>query len=42
MVARCVTAEPHHGPTWQVIAKDDKNVGKSTKEILELVAAALQ
>jgi pre-mRNA-processing factor 6 len=28
--------------TWQPIAKDDKNGGKSAKEILELVAAALQ
>jgi len=35
-------AEPRHGETWQPIAKYDKNGGKSAKEILKLVAAALQ
>ena len=34
--------KPRHGETWQPIAKDDKNGEKSVKEILELVAAALQ
>ena len=38
---RCQGAEPNHGETGQSIAKDDKNGGKSAKEILELVAAAL-
>lgn len=42
VIKRCVAAEPHHGPVWQSIAKDDKNIGKGTKEILELVADALQ
>ena len=42
VIARCQAAEPRHGETWQPIAKDDKNGGKSVKEILELVAAALQ
>jgi pre-mRNA-processing factor 6 len=42
VVVRCQAAEPRHGETWQPIAKDDKNGGKSAKEILELVAAALQ
>ncbi|CAL1712307.1 unnamed protein product [Somion occarium] len=41
VVKRCVAAEPHHGQTWQSIAKDMKSTGKSTKEILELVADAL-
>ena len=38
---RCQAAdsEPSHGETWQPISKDDKNGGKSTKEILDLVAA---
>lgn len=42
VIRQCVAAEPHHGPVWQVIAKDDKNVGKSTKELLAMVADALQ
>ncbi|KAG8733001.1 hypothetical protein FRC11_009385 [Ceratobasidium sp. 423] len=37
----CVAAEPHHSQAWQVVAKDLKNTGKSTKEILELVTAKL-
>lgn len=39
---KCVAAEPHHGQTWQAIAKDIKNAGKSIQEVLELVAKALQ
>ena len=42
VIVRCQAAEPRHGETWQPIGKDDKNGGKSAKEILELVAAALQ
>ncbi|KAH9936195.1 PRP1 splicing factor, N-terminal-domain-containing protein [Fomitopsis serialis] len=41
VVKKCVAAEPHHGSTWQSIAKDLKNTQKGTKEILELVVAAL-
>ena len=39
---KCVAAEPHHSPIWQSIAKDVKYVGKSTREILEIVADILQ
>ncbi|EDR12279.1 uncharacterized protein LACBIDRAFT_323426 [Laccaria bicolor S238N-H82] len=39
---KCIAAEPHHSPTWQSIAKDVKSSGKSVKEILEMVADALQ
>jgi hypothetical protein len=39
VIVRCQAAEPSHGETWQPIAKDDKNGGKSAKEILELVVA---
>ena len=42
VISKCIAAEPHHGLTWQAIAKDDNNVGKKIKDILELVAAALQ
>ena len=42
VVRRCVGAEPHHGVTWQPIAKDDSKRGKSIKEILELVTTILQ
>ena len=38
---KCDAAEPRHGPTWQAIAKDLKNTGKSTREILEMVADVL-
>ncbi|KAJ8508012.1 hypothetical protein ONZ45_g9676 [Pleurotus djamor] len=41
VVRRCIAAEPHHSPTWQAIAKNPQNVGKSVKDILELVADAL-
>lgn len=41
MVNRCIAAEPHHGAVWQAIAKDDRNAGKSVKDVLELVAVAL-
>ncbi|TFK53830.1 hypothetical protein OE88DRAFT_1625782 [Heliocybe sulcata] len=41
VVKKCVAAEPHHGSVWPAIMKDVRNMGKSTKEILELVAAAL-
>ncbi|KAJ7594180.1 PRP1 splicing factor, N-terminal-domain-containing protein [Mycena floridula] len=39
---RCVAADPHHGQTWQVIAKDVQNAGKSTRQVLEMVADALR
>ncbi|KAK0462204.1 PRP1 splicing factor, N-terminal-domain-containing protein [Armillaria novae-zelandiae] len=39
---RCVQAEPHHGIVWPSVAKDLKNVGKGTREILELVADKLE
>ena len=42
VINRCMAAEPHHSPVWQSIAKDDKNVGRGTKEILEMVANAIQ
>lgn len=42
VIRQGAAAEPHHGPVWQAIAKDDKNVGKSTKELLAMVADALQ
>ncbi|KAL0574605.1 U4/U6 x U5 tri-snRNP complex subunit Prp1 [Marasmius crinis-equi] len=39
---RCEAAEPRHGHTWQAIAKDLRNTGKSIRQILEMVADALQ
>ena len=41
LISKCVVEEPHHSPVWQSIAKDDKNAGKSIKEILEMAADAL-
>ena len=42
VINRCIAAEPHHSPVWQSVAKDDKNIGKTTKEILEIVADIIQ
>ncbi|GJE91643.1 pre-mRNA-splicing factor prp1 [Phanerochaete sordida] len=42
VIKRCIAAEPHHGQTWQIVAKDITNAGKSIREILELVTAALK
>jgi pre-mRNA-processing factor 6 len=42
VIVRCHAAEPRHGETWQPISKGDKNGGMFAKEIIELVAAALQ
>ncbi|KAI0291955.1 PRP1 splicing factor, N-terminal-domain-containing protein [Russula brevipes] len=42
VVRRCLAVEPHHGVTWQSIAKDDKSRGRSMKDVLELVTTALQ
>ncbi|KAJ9097804.1 hypothetical protein QFC19_006672 [Naganishia cerealis] len=42
VISKCVAAEPHHGESWPAIAKDVKNVGKSTSEILELVASQIK
>ncbi|TFK61343.1 hypothetical protein BDN72DRAFT_965230 [Pluteus cervinus] len=38
---RCMQADPRHSRVWQEISKDDKNVGKTTEQILELVAEKL-
>lgn len=42
VIDKCVSAGPHHGHVWQSVAKDLENVGKSTREILELVADKLE
>ncbi|ORY32595.1 PRP1 splicing factor, N-terminal-domain-containing protein [Naematelia encephala] len=42
VISACEKAAPHHGPTWQSVSKDLANVGKSTREILELVADRLE
>ncbi|KAM6499032.1 PRP1 splicing factor, N-terminal domain containing protein [Amanita muscaria] len=41
VVDKCVVANPRHGQVWQAVAKDPKNTGKSTVEILELVVEVL-
>ena len=42
VIDKCVEAQPHHGPVWQSIAKDLKNIGKSTADIVELVMDKLE
>jgi pre-mRNA-processing factor 6 len=39
---RCIAADPRHSPVWQSVAKDLANTGKSTEEILKLVAEKLE
>ncbi|KAL1839332.1 hypothetical protein VTJ49DRAFT_1628 [Mycothermus thermophilus] len=41
LVAKCVLNDPRHGEVWQRVAKDPRNAGRGTEEILKLVAAAL-
>jgi pre-mRNA-processing factor 6 len=42
VIVQCQATEPRYGETWQPIAMDDRNGGKSAKEILELAATAFQ
>ena len=28
----CIAAEPHHSPIWQSVVKDDKHIGRNTKD----------
>ncbi|RSH79749.1 uncharacterized protein EHS24_009405 [Apiotrichum porosum] len=42
VIQKCEAAAPHHGPVWQVVSKDLNNVGKSTRDILELVSQAVE
>jgi pre-mRNA-processing factor 6 len=42
VISKCVAAEPHHGELWPVIAKDVKNIGKTTAEILEIVGSQIK
>ena len=42
VIQQCEAAQPHHGPVWQSVAKDATNVGKSTREILEIVAKKME
>ena len=42
VIKKCEEAQPHHGPVWQSVAKDLKNIGKPTREILEQVAAVIE
>ncbi|KAJ2928272.1 hypothetical protein H1R20_g8821, partial [Candolleomyces eurysporus] len=37
----CESAEPRHGEAWQTVSKDDRNVGKRPREVLELVCEVL-
>ena len=42
VVAKCILSEPRHGESWQAVAKDPKNAGKSFEEILKIVASKLE
>jgi len=41
LIVRCTASEPRHGEHWQAVAKDLKNTGKKTGDILVLVAFSL-
>ncbi|CAK9786169.1 hypothetical protein CC85DRAFT_283722 [Cutaneotrichosporon oleaginosum] len=42
VIREAEAAAPSHGPVWQATAKDLANVGKSTREILDLVAQKIE
>jgi pre-mRNA-processing factor 6 len=42
VIEKCGMAEPKHGDVWQGIAKNPKNSGKTTEDILKMAVAALQ
>ncbi|KAI5478731.1 hypothetical protein MNV49_004656 [Pseudohyphozyma bogoriensis] len=42
VIEKCKAADPHHGPVWQAITKDPINTGKDIKEILPLMADAVE
>ncbi len=42
VIEKCVAAAPRHGPVWQVVAKDLSNIGRSTEDILQIVADRLE
>ncbi|PHH91661.1 hypothetical protein CDD83_10814 [Cordyceps sp. RAO-2017] len=42
VVNKCLQVEPRHGEHWQAVAKDPRNAGKRSDEILKLVAANLE
>lgn len=42
LLSKAIAADPHHGPTWQVVLKDPNNVGKDMRQLLELAADAVE
>ncbi|GAA5886846.1 hypothetical protein JCM6882_005909 [Rhodosporidiobolus microsporus] len=42
LLAKCITADPHHGFVWPTIAKDPKNVGKDLGALLELASQVVE
>lgn len=42
VLSKCILSEPRHGEIWQNVAKDPKNAGKKTDEILHMVVAELE
>lgn len=41
VIDKCVQAEPKHGPLWQSVSKDPKQVGKTTEQVLKIVSSQL-
>lgn len=41
LVAKCVLNDPRHGEEWTRVAKDPRNAGKKTDEVLKMVAETL-
>jgi len=42
VLAKAVVSEPRHGELWQSVAKDPKNAGKGTEEVLKIVVGMLE
>jgi pre-mRNA-processing factor 6 len=41
VLKRCVAADPHHGETWQRVAKDPSNAHATVESIVKLVATQM-
>jgi pre-mRNA-processing factor 6 len=42
VIRKCIAAEPRHGEKWISFSKNIKHAGKSTEDILKMVAASLE
>ena len=41
-MGKCVANDPKHGEVWQRVRKAPENAGRTTEEVLRMVAKALE